>query len=155
MPGGIYLQAGADARIAVAQFLERLAVDGPGDCRRGRRGVVPLLEKVRPGSLGIERRAVEQGAQRGVLAAVGQNIEMLFRAVEFAGEAQQLKQKGPAPRIAGNFAEFGAERLDGVGKFAGLKQFLRIHVGTAWSENKNRPAPAGKGRKRRPSQQHK
>src|SRR5579863_7462407 len=58
----------------------------------------------------------------------GENVQMFLRAIPFAGEAQQLKQKSSALNVRGVITEFSAECLNSFRKQALLKQLFWCHL---------------------------
>ena len=72
---------------------ERLPVECPADggSSAAALGIFFLREQIVARALGGQRRAIQQAAGQGIRAGLREHVQMLFRAVVFAGETEKLE----------------------------------------------------------------
>ena len=77
----------------------------------------------------MQGRVVQHRAHFGFGAALGQNAQLLLRAVVLPGEAEELEKKRPQRDIRRVVAEKGAEGFLRFPDLPGIEKFLGFHVG--------------------------
>ena len=128
--GGEDLQARTDGGIGIDEDFERLAVEGAflfGVLVPGMNGVFVLGEEVLAALFGMDGGTIEDGAELGFRRGVTENIDLLIRAVVFAGEDKKLEEEGTALNVGRVVPDLDVQRRDGFLQLSCFVQFLGCH----------------------------
>src|SRR5208337_5533260 len=95
--GQKHLEIGADARIGIANFAERVSVpDSVVNCPFLLRRSFFVGKHALPGALGMKRTSIKQGPRGSLGIRPGEKIQLLLCPVELPGKQQQLEQERTA-----------------------------------------------------------
>src|SRR5579872_3010727 len=135
---GENLEPRVQPRVGVAEEFKRLTVQSAGEWYvrfRFRNRVIFLFENRLANALGMQRRAVKEGAHLRGLPICRKHIELFFGTLIIPGKTQQLEQESAAPGVCGILPQLSAKRLHCLVALARLEQLVSFHV---WGRN---PAP--------------